>query len=161
MGRRSSAGEAPQSTSAAGVLDDIAAGGSAPYVIPTGTPWQPGGFLVLFRDRTRVALNNDGDTVRLPGPDAAEVDTYTYAKARNDRSYSRTTDGDGSWTDTYPPSPGSANSAPTPTPTPTATPTCTPFPGLRNVERAQTRPAAHGLGPGWGRQLCGRVDRDL
>ena len=110
------------------LLDDIAAGGSSPYVIPAGTLVQPGGFLVLFRDRTRVALNNDGDTVRLLGPDAAEVDTFTYAKAKSDRSFSRSTDGDGAWTDTYPPSPGRANTAPTPTPTPTATPTGTPFP---------------------------------
>ena len=110
------------------LLDDIAAGGSAPYVIPAGTLLQPGGFLVLFRDRTGVTLNNDGDTVRLLGPDAAEVDTFTYAKAKNDRSYSRSTDGDGAWTETYPPSPGRANIAPTPTPTPTATPTSTPFP---------------------------------
>ena len=109
-------------------MDDIAAGGSSPYVIPAGTLLQPGGFLVLFRDRTGVTLNNDGDTVRLLGPDAAEVDTFTYAKAKNDRSFSRSTDGDGAWTDTYPPSPGRANIAPTPTPTPTATPTSTPFP---------------------------------
>ena len=83
---------------------------------------------MLFRDRTGVALNNDGDTVRLLGPDAAEVDTYIYTKAKNDLSYSRSTDGDGPWTDTYPPSPGRANVAATPTPTPTATPTVTPFP---------------------------------
>ena len=31
------------------LLDDIAAGGSSPYVIPAGTVLQPGGFLVLFR----------------------------------------------------------------------------------------------------------------
>jgi hypothetical protein len=110
------------------LLDDIAAGGSAPYVIPAGTLLQPGGFLVFFRDRTGVTLNNDGDTVRLLGADAAEVDTLTYVKTRSDSSYSRSTDGDGPWTDTYPPSPGQANIAPTPTPTPTASPTSTPFP---------------------------------
>ncbi len=110
------------------LLDDIAAGGSKPHVIPSGTLLQPRGFVVLFRDRTGVALNNDGDTVRLLGPDAAEVDTFTYTKPKNDRSYSRSTDGDGSWTETYPPSPGRSNVAPTPTPTPTATPTVTPFP---------------------------------
>jgi len=63
-------------------------------------------------------VNNDGDTVRLLGPDAAEVDTFAYAKTRSDGSYSRSSDGDGPWTDTYPPSPGQANLAPTPTPTP-------------------------------------------
>ena len=92
------------------LLDDIAAGGSAPYVIPAGNLLEPGGFLVLFRDRTGVTLNNDGDTVRLLGPDAAEVDTFTYAKSKNDRSFSRSTDGDGAWTETYPPSPGAPTS---------------------------------------------------
>ena len=110
------------------LLDDIAAGGSTPYVVPSGAILQPGGFLMLFRGRTGVALNNDGDTVRLLGPDAAEVDTFAYAKPKNDRSYSRATDGDGAWTETYPPSPGRSNVAATPTPTPTATPTSTPFP---------------------------------
>jgi len=110
-------------------LDDIAAGGSAAYVMPSGTILKPNDFLLLFRNRTGVALNNDGDTVRLLGPDAAEVDTFAYTKPKSDRSYSRSTDGDGPWTETYPPSPGRSNVAATPTPTPTATPTSTPFPG--------------------------------
>ena len=78
--------------------------------------------------QTGVALNNDADTVRLLGPDGAEVDAFAYTKPRSDASYSRSTDGDGTWTDTYPPSPGRSNVPATPTPTATATATATPFP---------------------------------
>jgi hypothetical protein len=89
---------------------------------------QSGAFLLLDHGHTGVTLNNDGDAVRLLGPDAAEVDAFAYTNPKNDRSYSRSTDGDGAWTETYPPSPGRTNVAATPTPTPTATPTSTPFP---------------------------------
>jgi len=110
------------------MLDDVAGGGSAPYILPVGTYLQPGGFLLLFRRQTGVALNNDTDTVRLLGPDGVEVDTFAYTNPEGDRSYSRATDGDGPWTDTYPPSPGRSNVPATPTPTPTATATATAFP---------------------------------
>jgi hypothetical protein len=110
------------------VLDDIAYGGSAPYTFPAGTWLAPGAFLVVFQDQSGLALNNDADTLRLQGPDGAELDIFAYTNPGADRSYSRTTGGDGSWTDGYPPSPGRPNVAPTPTPTATATPTATPFP---------------------------------
>ena len=108
-------------------LDDLAGGGSAAYRIPPGTFLQPGGFLLLFRGQTGVALNNDADTARLLGPDGAEVDAFAYAKPRSDASYSRSTDGGGDWTDAYPPSPGRPNVPAAPTPTATATATPTPF----------------------------------
>ncbi len=109
-------------------LDDIPAGGSAPYSLPAGAMLQPGGFLLIFRSQSGVALNNDADTVRLLGPDGAQVDAFSYAKPGSDRSYSRQSDGDGAWTDAYPPSPGRPNAPAAPTPTATATPTGTPFP---------------------------------
>ena len=143
------------------LLDDIAAGGSAPYVIPAGVLLQPGGFLVLFRDRTGVTLNNDGDTVRLLGPDAAEVDTFTYAKAKSDRSFSRSTDGDGPWTETYPPSPGQCQHRADTDPYAHGHPDEHAVPGRRDPERDPARPAARGLGPEWRRRLRGRVDRAL
>ena len=117
-------------------LDDIADGGSAPYIFPRASAagispadvvLAPGAYLLLFRSQTGVALNNDGDTVRLLGPDAAEVDSFSYTQPAADRAYARATDGDGPWTDAYPPSPGRANLPPTPTPTATATPTVTPY----------------------------------
>lgn len=109
-------------------LDDIADGGSKPYILPGGTILQPGRFLLLFRAQTGLALNNDADTARLLGPDGVELDAFGYTHPRADRSYSRTADGDGPWTDVYPASPGGPNLPATPTPTPTATATATAFP---------------------------------
>ncbi|MBC8449218.1 MAG: lamin tail domain-containing protein, partial [Chloroflexi bacterium] len=110
------------------LLDDEAEAGSAPYVIPAGTVIEPGGFLVFFRRDTRLALNNDGDDVRLLGPDGALLDSFTYDTVVRDGSWGRTTDGGGQWTLDYPPSPGRPNQPATPTPTPTSTPTATPYP---------------------------------
>jgi len=122
-------------------LDDIADGGSAPYVFPAaallaaaGAPagfsqaavLPPGGYLVIFRSTSGVAFNNDSDTVRLLGPDAALVDAFSYVNPPADRSFSRTADG--AWTTSYPPSPGGPNTAPSPTPTATPTGSPTPFP---------------------------------
>jgi hypothetical protein len=70
-----------------------------------------------------VALNNDGDEVRLLGPDSAQIDSFVYTRALPDRSFSRTGEGAGEWTDAYPASPGQLNLPPTPTPT--ATPAAT------------------------------------
>ena len=101
--------------------------GTAPYVIPAGTFINPGGFLVFYRRDTGVALDDNGDEVRLLGPDGVLVDSFTYtASPGPDGAYSRTVDGGGEWTDEYPPSPGVSNTPATPTSTPTATPTPTP-----------------------------------
>ncbi len=100
-------------------LDDIADGGSKPFVFPASASLAPGGFLVIYRTQSGLALNNDTDTVRLLGPDGAEVDDFSYTTTRPDGSYSRAVDGTGAWTDSYPPSPGGPNLAPTPTPTAT------------------------------------------
>jgi hypothetical protein len=109
-------------------LDDIPDGGSALYTFPPGTRLAPSAFLLVFQDESGLALNNDADTLRLLGPDGAELDVFAYTNPGADRSYSRTIDGDGPWTDGYPPSPGRTNLAPTPTPTATSTPTGTPVP---------------------------------
>ncbi len=99
---------------------DDAPGGSSPYTLPAGTTLAPHGFLLLFKARTGIALNNSGDAVRLLAPDGHTVDSVTYpAVPRTDAtSWSRTADGTGTWTDAYPPSPGAPNRPPTPTPTP-------------------------------------------
>ncbi len=132
-------------------LDDLADGGSPPYPFPpgVGTAYRfpagvrlaPGAFLVLYRSQTGVALNNEGDTVRLLGPDGAEADSFAYHSARPDRSYSRTADGTGNWTETYPPSPGQGNRPAASTPTPTATPTVTPFPAGVTLNELLADPA--------------------
>jgi len=104
-------------------LDDVADGGSNPYILSAGTIITPQGFLLFFGQQTNLTLNNDGDSVRLLWPTGHAIDSFTYTSAKYDQSYSRTEDGGGTWTQTYPPSPGQPNRpAPTPTPGPTKPP---------------------------------------
>jgi hypothetical protein len=106
-------------------LDDIAGGGTTPYVFPPGTILAPDGYLVFYRSTTGVALNQDADTARLLAPDGIEIDVFSYANPQPDQSYSRATDGTGEWTTAYPPSPGGPNQPGPPTPTSTVTATRT------------------------------------
>ena len=60
-------------------LDDIGQGGSKPYtfddkVLPAG------GYLTMFRSRTHLALNDDGDNVRLSAPGGRLIDKVVYLK---------------------------------------------------------------------------------
>ena len=111
-------------------LDDGAGGGSSPYTLPSGALIPARGFLLLFRSQTGIALNNDGDWVRLLRPDGSVVEETEYDSSRNDEAYSKTVDGGSAWTRSYPPSPGASNQPPawtaTTTPTATATPSATP-----------------------------------
>jgi hypothetical protein len=95
-------------------LDDIADGGSKPFVIPNGTVIPPGGFLVFHNSTTRVALNNDGDTIRLLGPDSAIVDSFTYNSSDHDTSWGRVPDGNRDWREIDSPTPGAPNPTPKP-----------------------------------------------
>ena len=102
-------------------LDD-GEGGSRPWQLPEGTIIEAGGFLLFFRSDTGIALNNDGDSVRLLAPDGQIIDAASYDEAQWDQPWSRTEDGAGAWTMRYPPSPGGPNLPPPPTPTPWPTP---------------------------------------
>ena len=76
-------------------LDDIADAGSKPYELP-GINLKPGEFAVFFRSRTRIALNDGGDSVRLLSPDARVVDKISYKRVRaSNLSYGRLPDGSG------------------------------------------------------------------
>jgi beta-lactamase superfamily II metal-dependent hydrolase len=75
-------------------LDDIAAGGGAPYQIPADTIIPANGFWT--RDFTSY-YNNSGDDVRFLKEDAATVlDAYTYGATAYDVSWYRSPDG-GVW----------------------------------------------------------------
>ncbi len=107
-------------------LDDVAEGGSAPWVFPGGTGVPPRGYLLLFASTTGLALNNGGDELRLISADGATADTVRYASTRPDSSIARDPDGVGPWSDSLPPSPGRANAAgAVATTTPTAAETAT------------------------------------
>ncbi len=74
-------------------LDDIAAGGSKPYDLP-GVTISPKGFAVFFRTKSKIALNDSGDTVRLMAPDGRLIDQISYLRIRAaNLSYGRLPDG--------------------------------------------------------------------
>jgi uncharacterized protein YdeI (BOF family) len=101
------------------MLDDeaeaVAAGGTAdpegtaPYTIPAGTIIPGHGYLVFYHRETGVGLNNEGDSVRLLGPDGRELERYDYARAAKGTAFSKMQEDGVVWTVTYPPSPGAAN----------------------------------------------------
>ena len=74
-------------------LDDIEGGGSKPYTIGD-TVLPAHSYLVYFRSRTHLALNDTGDTVRLLAPDGRVVNQIAYLKVRAyNLSYGRLPDG--------------------------------------------------------------------
>ncbi len=76
-------------------LDDIADAGSSPFELP-GVTLRPGEFVAFFRSRSRIALNDGGDTVRLLSPDARVIDKISYKRVRAyNLSYGRLPDGSG------------------------------------------------------------------
>jgi hypothetical protein len=107
-------------------LDDRAGGGARPFVFVPGTRLGAGEYGLYFQRDTGIALNNDGDTVRLLGPQGEELDSVTYTRTASDASYSRAGGCAGAWSMGNPASPGFANPSPTATATATATATETP-----------------------------------
>lgn len=87
-------------------LDD-AEGGSSPYQIPSGTILAPRGILVFPGTATHVALNNDGDSVRLLQPGKIVSQSVAYGKAEEGYVYARGENGAWQWSSL--PTPGSAN----------------------------------------------------
>ena len=85
-----------------GWLLDDEEGGSKPYTLD-GESVQPGGYLLLPRLQTRIALNNTGDSARLFAPGAAGaagvlVDAMHYARAPEGESLALREDGHAVWT---------------------------------------------------------------
>ncbi len=102
------------------ILDDVSGSGSPPYRLPPGSVIPPDGYMVLYGSQTGIALNNDGDTVRLLKPDGSLADQFVYTKSPGyDRSFSRIPDGAGGWTRECETTPGGVNRLlPPPTPQP-------------------------------------------
>jgi hypothetical protein len=93
------------------VLDD-AEDGSDPYQIPANMVLEPGAFLVLYRQKTGLILDDGGDTVRLLDPSGLVVDTVTFGEVGADASYNRSESG--SWYVGPLPSPSAPNASPMP-----------------------------------------------
>ncbi|MHA1910628.1 MAG: lamin tail domain-containing protein [Candidatus Kariarchaeaceae archaeon] len=94
------------------VIDDLIAGGTAPYTIPGGTTIAAGGYLVFYQSVTNIAFNNAGDDVNFLDTDGTTViDSYSYSSSLDDVSYGRETDGSATWVTFTTPTPGAANFA--------------------------------------------------
>ena len=90
------------------IIDDIAGGGGAPKVIPSGTLISAGGYYVMTFSSF---LNNGGDDVRFIDSTQSVIhDSTSYTTATADYSWYRSPDG-GTWSSTESSSPtqGSAN----------------------------------------------------
>lgn len=86
-------------------LDD-AEGGSAPYIIPVGMTIRGGAHLSFSRNETKVALNNEGDMVRLLAPDGNVKATASFGAVKEGQSFNRV---DGDYKASITPTPGQAN----------------------------------------------------
>ncbi len=126
-------------------LDDDE-GGSSPYPFKNETV-PAGGWIVMPKSVTKLALNNDGDAVRLIDPSGAIHEVVRYKNAPSGKSLARFDD---AWQWTSTPTPGSANVAGTnagavaTTVAAATSPTGTP-PGSAVIEEGET-PLAIDLG---------------
>jgi hypothetical protein len=80
------------------------------YRIPAGAALEPGQFLVLYRQMTRIRLTDHGDGVRLLGPAGQLLELVIFGALGADRSFSR--DEYGVWHGDWSPSPGAPNVPP-------------------------------------------------
>jgi len=85
-------------------LDDIVSG-SKPFTFPQNTLIAPKNYLVFSRQVTKIALNNDIDSVRLLLPDGTVFQEINYEKPPQGKSSARTNEGF-VWSE---PTPGMAN----------------------------------------------------
>lgn len=75
------------------MIDDVSGSGSKPFKLP-GITIDPGAFVTLFRTRTKIALNDRGDSVRLLAPDGKMIDKLIYrGPVAANLSYGRYPDG--------------------------------------------------------------------
>ncbi len=73
-------------------LDDEASG-SQPFVFPQNTLIAPKNYLVFARPITKIALNNDGDSVRLLLPEGIVFQEITYEDCEEGQSSAHTEEG--------------------------------------------------------------------
>jgi DNA/RNA endonuclease YhcR with UshA esterase domain len=78
-------------------LDDID-GGSKPYKIKEGTKILPGQYLVFGRKETKIALNNNFDSVRILDPEGNLFYGISYEKPKEDFSFALDENGEWHWT---------------------------------------------------------------
>jgi hypothetical protein len=69
-------------------LDDEE-GGSSPYTFPTGTMIEAQDFLVIYREFSKISLNNDTDEIRLFDFEGTIQDSVIYDGSPEGQSYAR------------------------------------------------------------------------
>lgn len=67
------------------------------------------GYMILDRNDTDIALNNNGDTIKLLDSDGKLIDSHTYPDSTENQSWARKPDGTGDFV-LSDPTPGSSNS---------------------------------------------------
>lgn len=92
-------------------LDDVEGGGSKPYEIPQFTYIDSKEFILFWKNRTKISLNNDWDIVRITDENGILIDEVEYNKSKNDESFGRIPDG-GDWGVLPYPTPGESNGMP-------------------------------------------------
>ena len=93
------------------LLDDIANGGSPPFVLPNGTELRPGEYLLLSNSTTHIGLNDNGDSVRLLNSSRVLMDECVFNSSTRGESYGRVPDG-GRLRRILRPTPGATNGGP-------------------------------------------------
>lgn len=81
-------------------------GGSKPYIFKNEII-KPGQYLALYRKQTKLALNNDADTIQLIAPDHRIADLVTYEESSEGVSY--VLDENFIWLKSSTPTPGEIN----------------------------------------------------
>jgi hypothetical protein len=90
-----------------GWLIDDGSGRDVMYALPIETVLGPGEYLVLYRQKTGIALNDGGGAIKLLASEGVVVDAVAFGELSADASHNR--DEDDTWYVSLLPSPGSAN----------------------------------------------------
>lgn len=78
-----------------------------PFILPPNTIIKPGQYLAFFRSQTKIALNNDGDTIKLMAPNNQIIDQVIYNKSKTGQS--QVLDENFIWQNSQTPTPGEMN----------------------------------------------------
>lgn len=97
-----------EEVSLAGWRIDDEEGGSGAYVMPEGTVIEGGELVVFWRSETGLALNNEGDQVRLFSPDGEVKSSQQYDESVAE-GVARARDEEGTWQWSTTPTPGQPN----------------------------------------------------
>lgn len=68
------------------MIDDEADGGSKPWRFPPDAYIPASGFLLVMREQSDIALNNDGDEIRLIAPDGTMKSSVRFSSVKRGKS---------------------------------------------------------------------------